>query len=526
MAYRIMLADDEPIMRKALINLTDWETLDCEIVYVAENGQDVYENLDACEPDILVTDIRMPGMTGIEIAKYIWEEKKDIQIIFLTGYADFSFAQSALKLGVLDYVIKDGNLNSLVEAVEKAKDVCNRLKKNTQTDLKKHVENFFKSVFNGSLYEEDEVLDAAEMVGLSELTTEYAVLLLRFMIRDEDKIRGGKTTYESLENFFEMTFGENLLGAVPVERDTFAIVVSLNKNGREKMLSEQCRQIIDTMDNYMHMDAYLSIGAEHGEILELSDAFREAKETLESNFIENGSKILRYENHQQDADVFPTEISRRLELLDVEIENGNAPGSQQILEELFTLERKYENSAMLVKNIGIAIQNNCRILLDKVGKSIYETTGIEGSISKIIYDCDNWEDYKEILNRVVNSTAKTIHIGMNTKNSLIEDCNKYIERNFDKNILVTDIAKKLGVSISYLSRVYKEKTGQTIIYTLNQMKLEQAKKYLRHSDMKIYEIADKLGFENTTYFSKFFKKYSGYSPKDYQLENQNVKEEE
>lgn len=98
---------------------------------------------------------------------------------------------------------------------------------------------------------------------------------------------------------------------------------------------------------------------------------------------------------------------------------------------------------------------------------------------------------------------------------LICECEKYIQDNYEKCISVSDVARSIGTSPSYLSRIFRESTGTTVISAINRKKVEKAKEYLSQRDMKIYEIADALGFENTTYFSHFFKKYTGISPKDY-----------
>lgn len=98
---------------------------------------------------------------------------------------------------------------------------------------------------------------------------------------------------------------------------------------------------------------------------------------------------------------------------------------------------------------------------------------------------------------------------------LIQECEKYIEENFEKSITVADISRSIGTSPSYLSRIFKEATGSTIIHAINGKKLDKAKEYLLLTDMKIYEIADALGLENTTYFLLFFKKHAGLSPKDF-----------
>ena len=105
MKYKVLVADDEPIMRKAMQSLIDWEAQGCRLVCVAENGQEVMAYLKEDIPDILILDVKMPGISGIELARYIYEEKITTKVILLSGYAEFSYAQSAIKYDVKDYVI-------------------------------------------------------------------------------------------------------------------------------------------------------------------------------------------------------------------------------------------------------------------------------------------------------------------------------------------------------------------------------------------------------------------------------------
>lgn len=124
--YRVMLADDEPIVRKALQTLIDWKRLGCEVVFVASNGREVLEHMEEEAPDILVTDIRMPGADGIALVKYVKEHELPVQVIILTAYADFSYAQAAVKYGAADYVTKTGALDGLESAVSRC---CSQLEK-------------------------------------------------------------------------------------------------------------------------------------------------------------------------------------------------------------------------------------------------------------------------------------------------------------------------------------------------------------------------------------------------------------
>lgn len=121
MPYRVMIADDEPIMRKAMQTLIDWSSLECELSYVAATGQEVLEQLRTNTYDILILDIQMPGANGLDIARYVMEKKLSAKIILLTAYADFSYAQSAIKYNVVDYVVKSGAFEGLVAAINTAR---------------------------------------------------------------------------------------------------------------------------------------------------------------------------------------------------------------------------------------------------------------------------------------------------------------------------------------------------------------------------------------------------------------------
>lgn len=208
MVYKVLIADDEPIVRKAMQTLIEWEKLECDLIGFAANGQEVMEMLGRAIPDILILDVQMPGVSGIELAKYVWEKKLSCKVILLTAYADFSYAQSAVKYDVIDYVIKTGAFDDLVVAIEKAKDKIKLTEFERNVESKKVLkENFFKSVFDGSLYLQEDIRKKADKADIS-LVEGYLVIVCHFRAR-EDKERS--YTYSSLQNFFHMVFDEKLV---------------------------------------------------------------------------------------------------------------------------------------------------------------------------------------------------------------------------------------------------------------------------------------------------------------------------
>lgn len=416
MRYRVMLADDEPLMRKALQSLVDWNSLECEVVYVAKNGEEIIEQLQKNVPDILVTDIKMPGKDGIEVAKYIWDNRLQTKVILLTAYADFSYAQSAIRYNVVEYVTKIGAFDGLLRAVENCKSIIESEKKSLLKEIRTvKTENFFKGIYDGSIY--DDISVKFDELGIS--FDRYAIIFFRFLMDDNVERQRKKKIYDSLQNFFKMAFMDHIVHGLFLQRDVYGLVLECGGTefATEKSLMKVCLDTMDTMDNFMELFAYAGISRIYQEKESMPQAFCEAGTALEYSYHSENEKVNVYRKEMD--------------------------------------EKK----------------------------------------------------------PVVVSTA--------VKKQISEECLEYIEKHFEENIAVADIARALGVSLSYLSRNFKESTGGTVIQTINRKKMEKAEEYLLNTDLKVYEIAEMLGFENISYFSRFFKKNKGVSPKEFKEQRGN-----
>lgn len=406
-----MLADDEPIMRKALQTLIDWKSIDCEIVYVAENGQEVLQVLDQVLPDILVTDIKMPGGDGIEISKYIWERKLPIKVILLTAYADFSYAQSAIRYHVVEYITKTGAFDDLLQAICRCKTLLSENKKMVLEEKEARLEKFFRGVYEGNVY--CQIGEKYEQLHLEN--TSYAILFFKFLLDDMADRSQRNRFYDSLKNFFQLAFSEQILYGMFYKKDLYGLMIKCSQTVNKVVLREVCNEVMDMMDNFMELYVYVGISEVHDDIEELSDAFEEAQVALKHSEFEKSEKLNFY-----------TETMK--------------------------------NEVMPI-------------------------------------------------------------ISIDSKRKIVSESLDYIEKHFKEQMSVSDISRALGTSASYLSRVFKESTGETLIRTINKKRIEVAREYLEQTDYKVYEVADILGFENVTYFSRFFKKHMGMSPKEFKAKN-------
>lgn len=512
MIYKVLIADDEPIMRKAMQTLIDWDAIGCQLVFVASSGQGVMEYLQNETPDIVILDIKMPGTSGIEIARYIYEEKLPIKVILLTAYADFSYAQHAVKYDVVDYVIKSGALDELVVAIKKAKTAIqeSELKKRDkyQNILK---ENFFKAVFDSSLYLPEEIIERAKRIGIVP-KKDWIVMVIHFSLRENKQ---KEYTYQNVLQFLTMSFEQQMVYGMPMKKDEMVVVLSVEKEETEKSMYDKCIQIVEMVEQFMKMDVYIGISSCSTGLPNLKKAFDEAKYAVEEGSFYETRKINYYQEIQKDRQESLTVIDSYLKDLYFYMKKGM---QEEALGVFYQILESFKNSGCTtnaILDIGIEIQSICKKLLSEYDKFLYDIVPYERNISQRIYQCRHASEYIEIMTTIISNTVQYINVAVSKKNVLIYEAEKFIDENFQNGITVSEVARSVGVSLSYLSRIYKEVTGSTLINLINLKKIEKAKDYLRNTDMKIYEIAEILGFENTTYFSYFFKKNTGMSPKEY-----------
>ena len=158
--YKILIADDEALMRKGLCTLIDWAKLGCQIVGTAENGLQAKQAVLDYQPDIIIADIKMPVMDGLELARWVCGAQRQIQIILLTAFADFSYAQQAIQYGVSDYVTKTGNMNDIVAAVERCKQKLDQ-QRLLHVDVGSRISSMLSAVLSGTLHHEAEIRQQA-----------------------------------------------------------------------------------------------------------------------------------------------------------------------------------------------------------------------------------------------------------------------------------------------------------------------------------------------------------------------------
>ncbi|GGI46405.1 DNA-binding response regulator [Paenibacillus marchantiophytorum] len=512
--HKVLIVDDERAIRLGLVNFVAWASADCEVVGEAINGLEAIEKIQELAPEIIVTDVKMPGMNGIELAKYIHEKVLPIKVIILTGYTDFSYAQAALKYNVVDFVLKPTEPVQLIAAVTKAKaqllaavevDYSLSLLKNKIIDYSEALrEKFIKDVFDGVIKTNSAIADKANELELN--LTSYYVLL--FEIHN--------TNAEDIKQLISLAFKDYTFYTVCLKESQLGTLISF-KDENSYLLFELCSEILRTLEGFISAPISIGISNPHLNIMELKTAYEETSISLTSRFYNKTENSLciysNYVNSLCHEEKFSTNTSVE-NILD-EIKVGNGPEFSRLISELFEQLRATKQPIDYIKNTGINLCFAFQALLSNYNLSFSSFTKEEQPIYKQIVACTSALKLSQLIVELASEVSIKLAIITKQNNLIIIKTMRYINENYKSSITLKILSDYVHTNSSYLSRLFKKETGDTVTKTINKVRLEKAKELLSTTDLKTYEVAEEVGIPDPSYFSIIFKKYTGVSPKDY-----------
>jgi len=520
--YRVVVIDDENTIRRGIVNLINWNELDCEVVAEFSNGLDTVNYLKNNQVDIVVSDIKMPGMNGIQLAEYICNNSIQAKMIILSAYSDFEYAKQAIKFKVFDFVIKNGFAKELPEVIKKAVSTIKKereessklitVQRSVYENINDVKEKFILEYLLG--YTEDINEIKRKFESLNILLDSFIVITCEIMAEDSEFLNNihaeiKKSISLGFEGFYHIS--------LVVDRELIATVVSLkeNSNNTVNQIKNLCNNILFMINEFLKVNVRFGISLIHDRLDELAKAYQESKTTLAYIFDES-KKISTFDEYNVGQKcVNEVCVNKYIERIVSSLEANNVTAAGNILEQLFN---EYISKNITIEDIkvsALAICTSCFMLI-----STYKTednTHIE--YGEIIYKKINKCKYINRLYEIVNECIQYVFDAMNNNVSnqkqIVNDINNYIMKNYSRKITLNDIASNLHISCSYLSRLYKKEQGETIINFLNKTRIEMAKKLLKNTALRISDVANEVGFDDPAYFTHVFIKYTGSSPKDF-----------
>lgn len=528
--YSIILVDDERSLRESVERLVEWEDNGFRLMGTAENGLDALQLMQKKGiPDVVITDIKMPVMDGIELAKHLREEYPTTKIVFLSGYDEFQYALAGIKLNVVSYLLKPISKKELEDCLRNLRKQLDE-EKLAVTDEQRISREYFKNLEmmrfsfltsllteNHQLLPPNELDSFLKMHNLEFLKQNKILFTIQLASPQDQNAQENNREFRqfSLFKVIREIIQKYGMGDVIL----FSSYVICIVTGTEAELNENkeiiTRDILETTHKLLNQMVHIGVSEQYTDIFQTKRAFRSSLTALDyTNSGEHGKAVFI-----DDIEKHPTQTIHFDELNENELVLALKTNNEEVLKELLndyltnTQHPKEARPSILRTFISVVYVTSMRALRETIG----EFENKYNIWYHQIFEAAQYEKTENIYQELLEFCTDVMHTIQDNRlaqtNSLVSESLKYLEENYKHpEMSLKFMSNYLNVTPSYFSSIFKKETGKSFIDTLTEMKMNQAKDLVLTTDYKMYEIASECGYEDQHYFSYSFKKHFGVSP--------------
>lgn len=533
---KVFLVEDEMVIRRGIKNSIDWEKEGYIFCGEASDGELAYPMIIKEKPDILITDIRMPFMDGLELCKLVKKELPNIKILILSGYDEFDYAKEAIRLGVTEYLLKPISSGKLLEALnwvsesirreKEDKDLVRKYMEEMRENTEHEKQKFFEQMIAGNLSMAD-ALETGKKYEMNLSAGMYNLLLFRFTLGEENRKSGellGEAEYaiekltERLEYVFEFQRG--------VEGWAFLLMAD-NEEQMSERVKELSKDLEEIMKNYSTIAYFGGIGQPVARLRELEESFREAERALAARFTMELNRIISVEDIRmaQNVDTLDDieitsfgEIEKTRTMLEKFLNDGAEDEIDEFVD-VYINELPEENlksvlmRQYIIMDAYIVMMSFCEKIEGIEGEMQAQSEELKNSM-KTIQTLEEIKNYIRMLLKKIIGVRDTI--SGRRYSDIIEIAKDQIRKTYmSDEISLNTIAAEVGMSPSYFSSIFSKEMGKTFVEYLTEIRMDRAKELLMCSSMKISEIGYEVGYKDPHYFSYIFKKTQNCTPKEF-----------
>lgn len=533
---KVFLVEDEMVIRRGIKNSIDWEKEGYIFCGEASDGELAYPMIIKEKPDILITDIRMPFMDGLELCKLVKKELPNIKILILSGYDEFDYAKEAIRLGVTEYLLKPISSGKLLEALngvsesirreKEDKDLVRKYMEEMRENTEHEKQKFFEQMIAGNLSMAD-ALETGKKYEMNLSAGMYNLLLFRFTLGEENRKSGellGEAEYaiekltERLEYVFEFQRG--------VEGWAF-LLMDDNEEQMSERVKELSKDLEEIMKNYSTIAYFGGIGQPVARLRELEESFREAERALAARFTMELNRIISVEDIRmaQNVDTLDDieitsfgEIEKTRTMLEKFLNNGAEDEIDEFVD-VYINELPEENlksvlmRQYIIMDAYIVMMSFCEKIEGIEGEMQAQSEELKNSM-KTIQTLEEIKNYIRMLLKKIIGVRDTI--SGRRYSDIIEIAKDQIRKTYmSDEISLNTIAAEVGMSPSYFSSIFSKEMGKTFVEYLTEIRMDRAKELLMCSSMKTSEIGYEVGYKDPHYFSYIFKKTQNCTPKEF-----------
>ncbi|MEF3355296.1 response regulator transcription factor [Paenibacillus sp. GYB006] len=508
--YSVLIVDDEPMIREGLKTIINWEEEGYTVIDTASNGREAIEKHHQLNPDLTILDIRMPGLTGLEVIEHLRSEGKKGQFLILSGHADFDYAKKAISFGVGGYLLKPVDEEEMVEELERIKA---RLDKEQSVKQRNTNEDFFyrehviESILHGG-----QVWSAEDLKKYDLYWPSYQVVLI--------EVFNESSTHMSAEIKKEMTdlLASSKSGIVFTAGKYIGCLLNsplLTSDERHRFYNET----IMTLKRFSS-PVYIAAGTGVLHMEEIKTSYDEAVHLLEERFFFTEQTVLmRNEGYglsmpikEREEELQGLDENKITDTLYYALDIRSKDLLSRVLDQFQQWVLTEDYTEHEIKNM---ITKIAAVALNKLSLVNSETKLIATEHTAMLSALYQQPTFVALLDTLQLQFSELIQqLGVNSKDTVIKQMIDFIKRNPGDHLKLEVLAEVFNYNSSYLGKLFKNYTGESFNVFLDKVRMEKAKSLLEEGQ-KVHQVSDQIGYANVDYFHTKFKKYMGISPSAY-----------
>lgn len=537
---KIFLAEDEVIVRETIKRMIPWEDLGFELVGEAADGEMALPLLLRQKPDLLITDIKMPFMDGLTLAKVAKKEIPGLKVVILSGYDDFNYAKQAINIGVEDYLLKPITKNALIERLteirsryehEKTqKEYYEKFHREMQAYEKNSSRDFFEALVSGSM-DMMEIYRRSEKLGLDIVAEAYNVLIFTMNCEEDfSEQREGYSEWEaeSLE-LLEEFFSENT-SAMLFRCNIFSYGVLIK--GQKETIEENTRSCVSEIQRIFDRKEqkrqwFVAAGEPVERLSQIQKSYYSASRAFSHRYLYDENILYYDEMASMEKKNVTEDDSTYLQKVDVNalnpailqkfLSNGLLEETENFVKDYFYAIGQEPLESLVFRNyVTLNVRFSVMSFLKEIGcdTRTLEQEDTEDVLSESSKSLENAIAYAEKI--ISQAIALRDQNSGNKNRSILKTAVDFIDSHYtEEDMSLNKAANAANVSANHFSALFSQNMGQTFIEYLTNLRMNKAKEYLRCTSMRSSEIAGEIGYKDAHYFSYLFKKTQGMTPSDY-----------
>ncbi len=522
--YRVLIVDDEALIREGLKVICDWEELGFTVCGDAASGEEALQKILQDKPDLVLMDIKMPGMSGLEIIKKCREADVTSRFIVISGYSDFTYAQEAIRYGVENYLTKPVDEDELLPTITSLKESMDKANRNTThlVQIRRKAKDIILQEIVQGIEPLENILTREDIDELELDSDIYQVV-----IYENFSLASDSSAYNFADLLKVTNRGEHTFNNFEIEKTNVVLLkgtYALNRfqdflSKYEGPTPPQNGSPLDTL--------FLAYGRPVTHLAEVHQSYKEAKILVSRRFFcMNGQHTLGYEElpnvEAASQEITPAILqeytSNFISFLQTFNRKKVISTLSELEDRLYETKNNISEVKLFLTDLYLRIKEGISVTYGNVSIPFPDNITVLNLITEKHYLYEIIQFLSEQFEMIMNST------GNPSRNSVLDDVLYYIDHNYQNNIKLETIAPLFGYNSAYLGKIFSKTVGENFNSYVDHMRIEHSKELLLNKNLKVYEIAERVGYRNVDYFHKKFRKYVGLSPAEFRKQNSIIDE--